>query len=107
MPGNGSCTTAQKIVGISVSFTSATGRPATVDGSISAAVQSGTGTVVVTGANTFDVASGDVPEDVVVLVSADADLGAGVATISDIYTLTVTSESAANFGFSGGTVVDK
>lgn len=107
MPGAGTCTNAEKIVGVSVSFTTASGRPATVDGGIAVSVQSGTGTAVVTGVNTFDVVSGDVAEDVVVVVSADADLGAGVETISDTYTLTVTSEHAANFGFSGGTVAPK
>jgi hypothetical protein len=78
-----------------------------VDGPIVVNVSSGEGSAVVTGDNTFDVLSGDVAGDTVVAVSADADLGAGIETITDIYTLTVTSEHAAAFSFGGGTVVAK
>lgn len=106
MPGEGACTNAEKLP-VSVAFTSASGRPATVDGSITVTVQSGSGTVNMTGATSFEAVSGDVAEDVVYAVSADADLGAGVETISDVFTLHVTSEHAANFGFSTGAAVPK
>ncbi len=51
--------------------------------------------------------SSDTPGDTVVLVSADADLGDGVETISDQVVLTVTSAKAESLGLTAGTPEDK
>jgi len=88
---------------------SASGRPAAVDGALTVTVQSGDGTVLQDPATplAFTARSGDGPGETIYLVTADADLGAGVTTISDLVTLTVTSATAASFGLSQGAVEPK
>lgn len=77
-----------------------TGKPAPVeDGSVKWEVQSGDSTVepAEDGKSAFLVSS-DTPGDTVYLVSADADLGEGVETISDLITLHVEGAKAASLG---------
>lgn len=80
------------------------GHPAQIDGALTVTVQSGDGTVLQDPATPllFKAVSGDNPGDTTYLVSADADLGAGVTTITDLVTLTVTSATAASFGLVQG-----
>jgi hypothetical protein len=80
-----------------------------IDGALTVTVQSGSGTVVQDPATplVFTARSGDTAGDTVYLVSADADLGAGVVTISDTVTLTVTSAAAASFGLTAGAAQPK
>lgn len=108
MPFATSCTDEQKRT-VSVNPLTASGKPAPIDGSITVTVQSGDGLAeLVAGApTTFKAVSGSALADTVYLVEADADLGAGVVTISDTVTLSVVSASAVNFGFTEGAVEPK
>jgi hypothetical protein len=84
----------------------ASGRPAAIEGALSITVISGDGTFLQDPAEplVFRVVSGDAVADTVYDVAGDADLGAGVVTIHDTVTLTVTSAQAASFGFTQGPV---
>jgi hypothetical protein len=108
MPGSGTCTTAEKIP-VTVNPTSASGRPAPIHGPVRVSVQSGPGSFNQDPAvpNVFEAVSGDEPGDTVLVVAADADMGDGEVLIQDTYTLTVTAEQAANFGFTNGAPVPK
>jgi hypothetical protein len=108
MPLAIACTTAEQVP-VTAAPVSASGRPAAVDGALTVVVQSGDGTVIQDAATplSFTARSGDAPGETVYLVSADADLGEGVTTITDLVTLTVTSETAAAFGLSQGAVEPK
>lgn len=90
------------------SFTTTAGQPATVEGPTDVTVQSGdtTASFVRSGdhAGSFMVSG---LGDTVFLLSADADLGAGVVTIQDTVTVTVTSAQAASFGIQFGTPIPK
>lgn len=84
------------------------GKPAKLDGVPTWTVQSGDSVVTPSDdglSATF--VSSDTPGDTVVLVEADADLGAGVTPISESITLTVSSATATNLGVSVGTPTDK
>ena len=86
------------------------GKPAKVDPKTPPtwAVQSGDSTVVPTADGlSADLISSDVAGDTVYSVSADADLGDGVETISDTITLHVTSPNATSLGLSLGAPVPK
>jgi hypothetical protein len=109
MPLEFPCTTEEMVTGITLNPVTATGAPSAVEtGSVTATVQSGDGTTgTADGTNVPDLMTGTTPGDVVFLVSADADLGSGVVTISDLVTLHVTSPMATSLGISGGTVVPK
>jgi hypothetical protein len=78
------------------------GRPAQVDGPLTVTVQSGDATAVQDPAEplSFFAVSSDNPGTTVFQVDADADLGAGIVTISDIVTYTVAGAAAANVGLS-------
>jgi hypothetical protein len=76
--------------------TTTSGAPATLDGPLTVEVQSGQGTFTVNGLEV--VMSSEVPGETVYLISGDADLGAGVVTISDTHTSTVANEQATNLG---------
>lgn len=92
----------------------ATNKPAQLDGEANFEVISGfakigivtnpDGTVV---PNSRWIISDDLPGDSEILVSADADLGAGVETISDIIKLTVAGAKAASLGLTVGAPVAK
>ncbi len=109
MPNNIACSNEEKVVGNKLQPMSAGGHPAQVDGALRIEVQSGDGTFAQDPASplVFDAISGDALADTVYLVSADADLGAGVELIQTTVTLTVTGAKASAFGFSGGNVVPK
>lgn len=78
-------------------------RPAPVDGAPTWAVQTGDSTVnVAADGLSADLISSDTPGDTVILVSADADLGPGVETITDLITLHVQGAHAANLGLVAG-----
>jgi hypothetical protein len=98
-----SCTNEQQIP-VTASPVSSSGGAATIDGALTVTVQSGDGTVLQDAATplVFTAVSGDLPGDTVYLIEADADLGAGTTTISDLVTLTVTSATAASFGLTAG-----
>lgn len=108
MPETGTCTTEQKLP-VSVAPETASGHPATIDGALTVTVRSGSGTVEQDPASplTFKAVSGDIAEDTVYDIKADADLGEGVQEITDTFTLTVTSATAANFGFTVGAAEPK
>lgn len=108
MPASAASTNAEKIRG-AVSYLTATGRPAVVDGPTEVTVVSGESTVSrfdsagnPLGPHEFYLVSADVPGETTYQVMADADLGSGIQTITDIITYNVTSEQAASFGFSFG-----
>lgn len=108
MPATAACSNEEKVPVTAAPVTS-TGRPAQIDGALSVVVASGDGTVEQDPATplSFNAVSGDAPGDTVYTVSADADLGAGVVTLSDTFTLTVSGANAASFGLSAGAAVPK
>jgi len=107
MPVEVTLTNEQK-VSVTLSPKTATGKPAQLDGVPTYTVQSGDSTVV-PAANglSAELISSDTPGDTQVLVEADADLGAGVVTISDIITVHVQGAQAENLGLTVGTPVPK
>jgi hypothetical protein len=102
------CTNEEKVT-VNATPQSASGKPATIDGALTVVVMSGDGKFEQDAASplSFKAVSGDAPGDTVYDVSGDADLGAGVVTIHDTVTLTVTSAVAANFGLSAGVTEPK
>lgn len=101
------CTNEEK-VHVHVAPVTSTGRPSVLDGPIVVAVQSGEGTFAVDGdGKGFFAISADTPGDTVYVVSADADVGEGVETISDIVTLHVAGAKAANLGVTADAPVAK
>jgi len=103
-----SCTNEEKVK-IGLSPVTPGGKPVPLDGPIALSVQSGDGTAAQVDkdgnplpANEFYAVSGDNPGDTTILVSADADLGAGVETISDIVLLHVAGAKAQSLGLSAG-----
>jgi len=106
MPLQTACNTDQK-VRITVSPTTSLGNPANLDGPVVAIAVSGDGTAQMIDDRSFFVISGPTLGDSQFLVEGDADLGAGVQTISDLVTLTVTGALAANFGLTAGAPENK
>lgn len=75
------------------------GKPAKLDGKPAWRVDSGNSTINVSEDGlSADLVSADEPGDTVVIVEADADLGEGVVTISDVIQLTVAGANAQNLG---------
>lgn len=109
MPGSVTCNNESKITVNCNPVTLPAGNPANVDGQLTITVQSGDGTFEYDPATPlqFKAVSGTLLGDTVYNVSGDADLGAGVRTISDLATLTVTSAEAGGFGFTAGPVEPK
>lgn len=103
MPLNISSSNEERVK-ITASPVTAKGRPAAVDGALTVVVRSGDGTFTQDPAFPleFYAVSGDLAADTIYDVSADADLGAGVVTISDSVTYSVSSATAASFGLSAG-----
>ena len=96
------CTNEEKIKVIVAPMTS-TGKPASLDGESTVTIQSGSGTVeLLDPGDEFYLISGDTPGDTTYLVEADADLGSGVETISEIVVLHVAGAKAANLGLTAG-----
>lgn len=108
MPLAIACTNEEQIP-VTASPVTAQGHPANIDGALVVTVVSGDGTVLQDPAAplTFTCVSGTLAGDTVYSVSGDTDLGAGVQTISDTVTLTVTSAAAAGFGLTAGPAVPK
>jgi len=97
-----SCTNEEKIRVIVNPVTPA-GHPIAIDGKVAASVQAGDGSVVLEDdGKSFTIVSGDNPGDTSVLVSADADLGEGVETISDLVILHVAGAKAKSLGLTAG-----
>ena len=109
MPLTLSITTDEKIH-VKLTPLTSTGKPATVDGAPVWSVVSGAGTVVpdTDGLGAFLVSTDAVDGvDTVYMVSADADLGAGVTDLQDTVTLTTTNAQAASLGLTADTAVPK
>lgn len=88
----------------------AAGKDAPLDGAPVWSVISGNGTVVPDddGLGAFIVSTDDVDSTPTIFqVSADADLGSGVETISDTITLTSTAPNASSLGLVADTPVAK
>ena len=101
------CTNEEKIL-VTVVPVTAAGHPVSLDGPIQVSMQTGDGTVEVQADGlSFFVISGANPGDTVYLVTADADIGAGVETISDIVTLHVAGAKAQSLGLVPATPVLK
>jgi hypothetical protein len=101
-------TNEQKIQ-VTLTPVTATNKPAQLDGGATFEVISGTATVAMIDGNPLSafLVSGDLPGDSEIMVSADADLGDGVETISDIIKLTVAGAKAASLGLTVGAPVAK
>lgn len=104
------CTNEQKFVG-AINPLTATGKPSSVQpGSLVVEVLDGEGTFTLTGENSFELVSQDVVDETPLTaykISADADLGEGVETISEFVNLTVGQAKAANLGLTFGEPVTK
>jgi hypothetical protein len=100
-------TNEQKIP-VSLAPVTATGVPATLDGAPHWSKTTGDSTFEVSGdgLSVFLIAS-DVPGESMFVVEADADLGAGVETITDSVKLIVEGAKAVNLGLSAGSAVPK
>jgi hypothetical protein len=105
---NVSCTTAEKVP-ITANPQTGSGQPAQLEGPLTVTVESGDGSVEQDPSTPleFNAVSGSVAGDTVFLVQGDADLGAGVVTIEDRVTLTVTEESASAIGLVAGPPIPK
>lgn len=102
------CTNEEKVT-VTAKPQSASGNPAPIDGALVVTVVSGDGTVEQDPAAplVFKAVSGPSASVTVYDVAGDADMGAGVVTIHDTVTLTVTSAVAANFGLVAGPIEPK
>lgn len=96
-----SCSDVQKVL-VTLNPITQSGKPAKIDGAVAVEVQSGDATfeVQADGLSFFVISAN--PGDTSYLVSADADLGAGVENISDVVLLHVAGEKAVNLGLSAG-----
>lgn len=97
--------TNEEAIDITANPVTSTGKPAKIDGALSVSVVSGDSTFTQDPAtpNMVTLVSSDNPGDTQFAVSADADLGAGVETISDVVTLTVAGAKAVQLGLVAGT----
>lgn len=100
-------TNEQQVV-VTLKPVSAKGRPMTLDGAPTWAVASGECTVVPAADGlSATIISGDNAGDSEITVSADADLGSGVTTISDAIRVTVNGAQAQNLGLIASAPTDK
>lgn len=90
--------TSEQKVRVTLTPTTATGKPSSLDGAATFEVVSGDVTVENIDETSAWIISGDAAGTSVVSVSADADLGEGVQTITDSITVTVNDPLAANLG---------
>lgn len=102
------CTTEQKVT-VRLNPKTLGGRAAQLDGPVRVTVQSGDGTIEQDAAtpNEFTAVSADTPGVTDYLVEGDADLGAGVEPISDVFRLVVEGAKAANLGMVADEPVNK
>jgi hypothetical protein len=100
--------TNEEKVNVTLHPVTSTGKPATVDGVPTWAVVAGTGTTepASDGMSCFIISS-DAPGDTDVQVEADADLGAGVTTITDLVRAHVAGAQAEALGVTADTPVPK
>lgn len=106
MPLEITLTTEQEVVVTATPVTPA-GHPAQVDGPVQFSVQSGTCTVTPMTDMSAKITSSDALEDSVVLVEADADLGAGVESVKDTVLVHVMHQNASSLGLQAGTPTAK
>lgn len=107
MPATVTITNEQKVTATLAPVT-ATGKPAKLDGIPTWTVQSGDSVVnVAADGLSAEVVSSDTPGDTQILIEADADLGAGVVTVSDILSVTVQGAQAQSLGLTVGEPVAK
>lgn len=100
--------TNEQQIAVTLKPITATGKVATLDGKPSWTVVSGESTVIVADNGLSAVIrSSDNPGTSQLLVTADADLGAGVVEISDTIAVTVEGARASNLGLTVGTPVPK
>ena len=96
--------TNEQKVKVTIVPVTATGKPALLDGPPSWSVASGDATLAVSADGlSSDLISSDTPGESMIVVSADADLGAGVENISDSIKLTIEGAKAAVLGLVAGT----
>ncbi len=93
--------TSEQKVKVTLTPTTATGKPSSLDGAATFTVESGDATVENVDDLSAYIISGTAGVSVI-SVSADADLGEGVVTITDSITVTVNDPLAANLGLSIG-----
>lgn len=103
MPLDLTITNEQKIK-ITVTPTTASGVPATLDGPIRVSVASGDSTAVAVDGepNAAYLVSAATPGDTTFVVEGDADLGAGEQLVQDVAVLHVAGALAANLGLTAG-----
>jgi hypothetical protein len=108
MPLSLTITNEQKIK-ITVTPTTASGKPAQLDGPIRVSTVSGESTAVAVDGepNSAYLVSADTPGATTFLVEGDADLGAGVQLEQDTAELNVAGALAANLGLTAGTAEPK
>lgn len=95
-------TTEQKIT-VTITPKTAAGNPASVDGAPTWSVVSGFATIDVSPDGlSATLISSDAPGQSQFLISADADLGAGIETIQDVVTLNVEGAKATSLGLVAG-----
>lgn len=90
--------TSEQKVKVTLTPTTATGKPSQIDGQAIFEVVSGDVTVENIDLLSAWIISGDAAGTSVVSVSADSDLGEGIVTITDSITVTVNDPFAANLG---------
>lgn len=99
--------TNEQQVKVTLAPKTATGKPAKLDGVPAWSVVSGAGPaqnlIVAEDGLSAELVSNDDPGDIDFLVEADADLGTGVQTISDIIRLHVAGANAESLGLVAGT----
>jgi len=84
------------------------GKPVAIDGLPKWSVVSGDVTLITSGdGKSCEIISPDEPGQSQVLVEADADLGEGVVTISEVIEVTIDGALASNLGVSVSEPVDK
>lgn len=98
-----SITNEQKVL-VTVTPVTAAGKPAKLDGKPTWTVSVGDSTIQpADDGMSCELISSDTPGDTTIVVSADADLGAGVVTVSDAVNLTVVGAMATSLGLTVGT----
>lgn len=99
MPAEGTVTLGLQKARVTASPTTLSGLTASLDGPLAGAVVSGDATVEPGNSNLdLVIRPGVTLGDVVVRISGDADLGAGVVLLEDLVTVHVVAELAANLG---------
>lgn len=95
--------TNEQKVKVTITPVTATGKPAALDGAPSWSVSSGDSTIsVAENGLSADLISSDAPGETMYVVSADADLGAGVENVTDSIKLVVEGAKAVNLGLVAG-----